>query len=89
MNKLRFLWGRMSKEAREVWVGMSAVVFCIGGSFAVGLLTDSAVAVFAWIFGWPVAALAVLIAVWIRTQLTDYEDEPQKPGVEPDPWGES
>ena len=86
MNKLRFLWGRLSKGGKDV---VSLLSLTLGAGTVAGLITGS----LGWFFVVAIsiqAAIVIAIPVaWIRTQLTDHEDEPQKPGVEPDPWGES
>ena len=90
MNKLRFLWGRVSGLAKVVIMLYSAIGFLFGGMGAVFAMTGSPVLAYGWLIGWPIILAVVAVVMWIREQLTDYEDppEPQKPGVEPDPFEE-
>ena len=89
MKKLKFLWGRVAKGIRELVIAWAITGFVFGGGAVITAMSGSGAWGAAWAVGWPAAMLITALYIWVSEQLTDYEDppEPQKPRVEPDPFG--
>ena len=92
MKRLKFLWGRVGWGV-WFWGGTAVSMVAL---LTVGLLFPDADG--PWVRGLMLpmfagGAMSTALGVWrwIRGQLTEYEEppEPLKPGVSPDPWGES